>query len=43
MNQRAIDNGLLEKAEENAKNIILKILNALPGIEDVYTIEFVVG
>ena len=42
MNQRAIENGLLEKAEENAKNIILKVLNALPGIEDIYTIEFIV-
>ena len=40
MEQRAIDNGLLDKAFENAKAIILRILNANPVIEEHYQIEF---
>ena len=39
MEERAIKNGLLEKAEENAQNIIENMLLANPELKD-YKIEF---
>ena len=39
MEERAIENGLLEKAQENAKELILQLLNANPDINGNYTIE----
>lgn len=41
MEERAIENGLLEKAQANAENIILNLISATPGIEE-YEIVFVV-
>lgn len=41
MKNRAIENGLLEKAEKNAKEIITKILTSNSIIGDGYTIEFI--
>lgn len=43
MKQRAIENGLLEKAQKNAENILLRLLQADPAIGSNYTIEFVVA
>jgi hypothetical protein len=43
MKQRAIENGLLEKAQKNAENILLRLLQADPAIGSNYTIEFVVS
>ena len=40
MEERAIENGLLEKAEKNAKEIILRLLNANPDIKEYYRVEF---
>lgn len=40
MEERAIENGLLEKAQENAKLVIQSILHADPGIKEQYKIEF---
>ena len=40
MEQRAIENGLLEKAFENAKAVVLKIMNANPDITERYSVEF---
>jgi len=40
MEQRAIENGLLEKAQKNAGEVISRLLNANPVIEENYTIEF---
>lgn len=39
MEERAIENGLLTKAQENAEEIILKLISAIPGVEE-YTIVF---
>ena len=39
--QRAIENGLLEKAQANAEEILLRLLQANPAIGTEYTIEFV--
>lgn len=41
MKQKAIENGILEKAQENAKSIILKLLLADTKIGRDYTIEFI--
>ena len=41
MKQRAIENGLLEKAQANAEDILLRQLQANPAIGTDYTIEFV--
>lgn len=41
MKKRAIENGLLEKAQENAEDILLRLLQANPAIGTNYTIEFV--
>ena len=41
MKERAIDNGLLEKARKNAENIIGNLLKANPAIGDTYEIVFV--
>ena len=41
MKQRAIENGLLEKAQANAEDILLRLLQANPAIGTEYTIEFV--
>ena len=41
MKQRAIENGLLEKAQANAEEILLRLLQANPAIGTEYTIEFV--
>ena len=43
MRERAIDNGLLEKAQENAENILRSLLTTNPAILDMYEINFVVG
>lgn len=41
MEQRAIENGILDKAQENAKNLILNFLEDIPSIvESEYKIEF---
>ena len=40
MEQRAIENGLLDKAFENAKAVILKIMNANPIVAEHYSVEF---
>lgn len=40
MEQRAIDNGLLERARKNAENVITRLLFANPDIESTYTIKF---
>lgn len=40
MEDRAIKNGLLEKAQENAEEIITRLLNANPDISENYHIEF---
>lgn len=42
MQNRAIENGILEKAQKNAETIITKILMANPLIADNYSVEFVV-
>ena len=41
MEERAIENGILEKAQVNAENIIFNLISATPGIEE-YEIVFVV-
>lgn len=41
MKERAIENGLLEKAQKSAENIIAQLLSTNPAIGDIYTIEFV--
>lgn len=40
MRQRAIDNGLLDKAQKNAQDIIKRLLTANPAVGDQYVIEF---
>lgn len=40
MEKRAKQNGLLEKAQENAEEVISKLLNANPDIKENYSIEF---
>ena len=40
MEERAIENGLLEKAQMNAEGVIFRLLNANPDIKGNYTIEF---
>lgn len=40
MKQRAIENGLLEKAQSNAEDILLRLLQANPAIGNEYVIEF---
>lgn len=41
MKQRAIDNGILEKAEASAEKIIEGLLLSNPAVDETYTIEFV--
>ena len=41
MKERAIENGLLEKAKKNAENIISNLLRANPAVADIYSIEFI--
>ena len=41
MKQRAVENGLLEKAQTNAEDILLRLLQANPAIGTDYTVEFV--
>ncbi|MDY3771638.1 MAG: DUF4230 domain-containing protein [Candidatus Faecousia sp.] len=41
MRQRAIDNGILEKARENAERIIENLLTANPAVKENYTIVFI--
>lgn len=38
--ENAQANGIYEQAEENAKNILRCILEAIPGLKDTYTIQF---
>jgi len=38
--QRAIDNGLLENAMENAKSVIRQLITANPTAKDSYTVVF---
>lgn len=40
MKERAIENGILEKAQESAEKIIVNFLNAIPDVAEYYTIEF---
>lgn len=40
MKQRAIENGLLEQAQENAETVLTRLLNANPDIKKDYTVEF---
>lgn len=40
MKERAIENGLLEKAQANAEDILFRLVNSLPGVKDNYTIVF---
>lgn len=40
MEKRAIENGILDKATENAKNIVFKLVNIKPVQEQEYTIKF---
>lgn len=40
MEQRAIDNGLLEKAQENAESVIANMLYAIPGVQGTYQVQF---
>ena len=42
MKKRAIENGLLEKALENAKDILQRLIQADPAVNSEYVIEFVV-
>lgn len=41
MKARAIENGLLEKAQENAEKTIYHLLSVNPDIQSIYSIEFV--
>ena len=43
MKDRAVANGLLDKAQENAETLIYNLLFANPAIGDLYTIEFVIA
>lgn len=40
MEKRAIENGVLEKAQESAETVITKLLRANPAITEDYTIKF---
>ena len=40
MENRAIERGLLEQAQENAETVITRLLNANPDVKKDYTIEF---
>jgi len=40
MEDRAIENGLLEKAQANAETVILRLLYDIPGVTESYNIEF---
>ncbi len=42
MKQRAVENGLLEKAQNNAEDILRRLLIGNPAVGDKYTIEFVI-
>lgn len=42
MKTRAIENGLLEKAQDNAEDILTRLLLSIPAIGESYTIEFIV-
>lgn len=41
MKKRAIENGLLEKAEQSAEKIITGLILTNPGVDESYTIEFI--
>ena len=41
MKKRAIENGLLEKAQKNAEDILRRLITADEAISDQYSIEFV--
>lgn len=41
MKTRAIENGLLEKARENAEDILTRLLLSIPAIGEEYSIEFI--
>lgn len=41
MKTRAIENGLLEKARENAEDILTRLLLGIPAIGEEYTIAFI--
>ena len=42
MKQRAVENGLLEKAQKNAEDILARLIQADPAVGSNYTIGFVV-
>ena len=42
MKKRAIENGLLEKAQKNAEDILLRLIQSDPAVGRNYSIEFVV-
>lgn len=41
MKKRATENGLLKKADENAKDILTRLIQSDPAAEDNYTISFI--
>lgn len=43
MKKRAIENGLLEKAQKNAEDIIARLIQSDPAVDDNYTIEFIIN
>jgi hypothetical protein len=40
MESKALNNGILDEALQNAQNIITQCLNSNENIKDMYTIEF---
>ena len=43
MKTRAIENGLLEKAQKNAEDILSRVVKSIAAVDDNYTIEFTVA
>ena len=43
MKNRAIENGLIEKAQKNAEDILLRLIQSDPVAHDNYTVEFVIN
>lgn len=43
MKKRAVENGLLEKAQKNAEDILERLIQSDPAVDGNYTIEFVIN
>lgn len=43
MKQRAIENGLLEKAQKNAEDVLTRLIQSDPAARNGYTVEFVIN